>query len=363
MKCKFLRQSGYDIKVNEGNLQTFPKWAGATIENNDENVLIFFNNLMELSNSNLLKELKIKFDIGSLKRLILFSEDMDFIQNQSTIDTIVKNLNDIFQNHIDKIKITLLSKSWNLNWGNIFTSNNLGCLSMVIDRNIQLGKNYNLLNLSREKHFITTQNAPRASRMYLYDFLIKNNLLDKFEYSFFVTQNKEYLMWQDVIGGTDNLQPLTGKYLKKNFDNENIVNPLEDLQLVNFTKELNTYFSVLMETSYCTSENYYGISEKSFKGFSIKKPFLLFASAGAYKGLTELGFKMYDNIFDLSYMHKTSHYERLEGFTNEIKRICELPINEIQKLYIDNLETIEYNYNNLTNLIEKEKSDFLNLFW
>ena len=57
---------------------------------------------------------------------------------------------------------------------------------------------------------------------------------------------------------------------------------------------------------------------------------------------------MYDNIFDLSYMHKTSHYERLEGFTNEIKRICELPINEIQKLYIDNLETIEYNYNNLT---------------
>jgi hypothetical protein len=91
---------------------------------------------------------------------------------------------------------------------------------MVIDRNIQLGKNYNLLNLSREKHFITTQNAPRASRIYLYDFLIKNNLLDKFEYSFFVTQNKEYLMWQDVIGGTDNLQPLTGKYLKKNFDNE-----------------------------------------------------------------------------------------------------------------------------------------------
>ena len=45
---------------------------------------------MELSNSNLLKELKIKFDIGSLKKLILFSEDMDFIQNQSTIDTIVK---------------------------------------------------------------------------------------------------------------------------------------------------------------------------------------------------------------------------------------------------------------------------------
>ena len=147
MKCKFLRQSGYDIKVNEGNLQTFPKWAGATIENNDENVLIFFNNLMELSNSNLLKELKIKFDKGGLKRLILFSEDMDFIQNQSTIDTIVKNLNDIFQNHIDKIKITLLSKSWNLNWGNIFTSNNLGCLSMVIDRNIQLGKNYNLLKI------------------------------------------------------------------------------------------------------------------------------------------------------------------------------------------------------------------------
>ena len=100
-----------------------------------------------ISTTDLIKELKIKFDIGSLKKLILFSEDMDFIQNQSTIDTIVKNLNDIFQNHIDKIKITLLSKSWNLNWGNIFTSNNLGCLSMVIDRNIQLGKNYNLLNI------------------------------------------------------------------------------------------------------------------------------------------------------------------------------------------------------------------------
>ena len=232
---------------------------------------------------------------------------------------------------------------------------------MVIDRNIQYTKNLDLLKLDRQKHFITTNNEPRPIRIYLYDYMIKNNLLDKFEYSFFAAQPKEYITWEDRVGGEDGFEKIDGKFPKKVFDNEIINDKNYDVQLVNMKYELNSYFSLLMETNYMNGGTYYGFSEKSFKGFATKKPFMLWASPAAPKGLKEMGFKLYDNIFDVELMSDGSHDMRIKRFFEDLKRICALPINQIKNMYIDNLEVIQHNYINLIKLIEKEKIDLINL--
>ena len=342
--------------------QNFEEWVGLDYVNIPKDVcLIYYNNLRNLSESQLLKRYSEKIKSGEYKKVILFAVDMDWVAKQEDVDIIANNLNDIFGENIDKIVLTLCSRSWIRDWKNIKTIENFGCLSMVIDRNIQLTKNFDLLNLDREKHFITTNNEPRPIRIYLYDYLIKNNLLDKFEYSFFAAQPNDYITWEDRVGGEDGFEKITGKFPKKIFDNEIIKDKNCDVQLVNMKYELNSYFSLLMETNYMNGGTYYGFSEKSFKGFATKKPFMLWASPSAPKGLTEMGFKLYDKIFDIESMSDSSHNMRMDRFFDDLKRICELPINQIRNMYIDSIDTIEYNYNNLNRLIQKEKQDLINL--
>jgi len=350
----------YEDMLN--HFQHFEKWIGLNNVDVPEDVcLIYYNNLRNLSESELLKRHSFKLKNGEFKKVILFAVDMDWVAKQEDVDIITNNLNDVFGENIDKVVLTLCSRSWIRDWKNIKTIENFGCLSMVIDRNIQFGKNFNLLNTDREKHFITTNNEPRPMRIYLYDYLIKNNLLDKFEYSFFAAQPKDYITWEDRVGGEDGFEKIDGFFPKKTFDNEIINDKNYDVQVVNMKYELNSYFSLLMETNYMNGGTYYGFSEKSFKGFAIKKPFMLWASPSAPKGLTEMGFKLYDKIFNVECWNDTSNTMRMDRFFDDLKRVCGLPINQIKNMYIDSIDTIEHNYNNLNRLIEKEKQDLINL--
>jgi hypothetical protein len=358
MSLKSIQQ----IDSNHLPFSDFEKWTGINEYQIPNDILIVYvSNLRDVSESALLKRSALTLKNGENKKVILFCVDMDWADKQQDVDIIANNLNDIFGENIDKVVLTLCSRSWNKDWKNIKTIQNFGCLSMVIDRNIQYCKDFDLLNTERKKHFITTNNEPRPIRIYLYDFLIKNNLLDKFEYSFFAAQNKDYITWEDKIGGNDGLDKIEGIFPKKLFDNETINDKNYDVQVVNIKHELNSYFSILMETNYMNGGTYYGFSEKSFKGFATKKPFMLWASPAAPKGLEEMGFKLYDKIFDTNNWSDSSHDLRRERFFDDIKRISDLPINQIKNMYIDNLETIEHNYNNLVRLIEKEKEDFINL--
>lgn len=350
----------YENMLNQ--FQNFEEWIGLNNMSISNNVcIIYYNNLRNLSESQLLKRCSEKIKLGEYRKVVLFAVDMDWVDKQDDVDIITNNLNDVFGENIDKIVLTLCSRSWTRDWKNIKTIENFGCLSMVIDRNIQFGKDCDLLNTKREKHFITTNNEPRPIRIYLYDYLIKNNLLDKFEYSFFAAQPKDYITWEDRVGGSDGLEEIDGMFPKKKFDNEIINDKNYDVQVVNMKHELNSYFSLLMETNYMNGGMYYGFSEKSFKGFATKKPFMLWASPAAPKGLTEMGFKLYDKIFDVESWSDGSHDIRRERFFDDVKRICQLPINQIQNMYIDSIDTIEYNYNILNRLIQKEKEDLINL--
>lgn len=331
-----------------------------------ENVFIFFTNLHEISeNDTNILNIKNQINSGVTKRVIFYMLDMDWIVENDIQIQIKNKFEKIFKNHLDKITITFTNVNWKFDWGNIKCVYNLGAFPYVINRNIKAFTNYDL-KLNREKIFYTTQNRIRPARLFLYDYLIENDLLKHFEYSFFTLQEKELgkniFTWDDIIGSDEGLRSENKVYEIKKFENETIECGHKDVQLINFEKSLNTYFDVIFETSYNNSK-VFPFSEKTFKPILSKKPFILFAGQDCYNALIQMGFKPYKELIDYETYSKIDNTKmRLEFVCDSIKKVCELGIENAKRYFIEQEETIEYNYNKLIELLDKNDKTFINLF-
>jgi hypothetical protein len=303
---------------------------------------------------------------GITKKVILFCEDMDWYSDNDAVPEIIKTFNELFGNDIDKLYITLTNRNWKFNWGNLNVQYNLGCFPFVFELNYEQSYRYDLTKLDRPNHFFSNQNEPRGARMYFYKFLIDNNLLDKFEYSFFFKHSdKQFLNWSNIEGGRDTLDNIDNfEFPVKIFDNETQDDFYKKLKIINFEKSLNGYIDVNMETA-LFNRDFFGFSEKTFKSIITKKPFIIFGSHFTYKGLHEMGFKTFPTLFNESKLDngfkEWEFKERLQFFLDEVKRIADMDINLIKQYYIDNLEVCEFNYAHLLRLIDKDYNTFKNL--
>lgn len=330
-----------------------------------ENVCIFYSNFEAINNDINLINIVNKVKLGETKKVIFFQLDMNWSTGDDAVEKIENILTNYFGEHINKVILTITGLSSKHKWNKIKPIYNLGFFTYVLNKNINEGKKYDLQITNRKKWFYTTQNRIRPVRLHLYDYLIENNLLEQFEYSFFSiieNTNKEYVNWNDIIGSDEGLKTDRDFYLVKKFDNENLQDGHKDTQLVNFEKSLNTYIDLIFETSY----NIYDVfpfSEKSFKGILSKKPFILFGGPDIYKGMEQLGFKNYDELIDTNeYSKYFNTKDRLKIVLESIKKICKLDIAEVEKYYIEQKEKIEHNYNRLIELINDNDKQFLNLF-
>lgn len=301
---------------------------------------------------------------GSTKRIVFYCEDQDWFTQKNKTNEIVKILNEIVGDEIDKIYITLANVNWDFDWGNLNVNYNLGCLPYVLNKNIIRSNDYDLCTLDREKKFFTMNNETRGARIYFYKFLLENNLLDNFECSFFYKHyNKKFIEWND-IETDDALPKIDGKFSVKVFDNEtNHTDYYRNIKHINFDKALNGYIDVIFETS-MFERDLFNFTEKSFKSIICKKPTITFGSVTQYEGMKKLGFIPYEGLIDYNKLNsfmEWEHKERLEWFLKEIGRLCNWDIEKIKRYYISNIENTEYNYNHLINLIEKQNKEFLNL--
>lgn len=86
-------------------------------------------------------------------------------------------------------------------------------------------------------------------------------------------------------------------------------------------------------------------SEKTWRPFLHRKPYLGLCPPGHYKSLEDRGFKLYRSIFnydfDLDYDQKT----RTDIYIEEIKRINNYSLPELKQLIQSVEEEINYNYN------------------
>ena len=385
--------------INQGHMKQFifsiQKYADWEFVNDDEVYCLFYTESISSVIPHFTRlpkaaEILNKIKEGKIKKFIFYGEDMDFLTVAGPVPNLVKELNDFFGEHIDKVWITIASKNWSHDWGNINVIYNLGCLPYFIENNIEKIEQQNIVidSSKAQKHFYTTNNQPREARMHLYKHLIDNNYLDKCEASFFFRhhqeQHKKYILYSERERDGDKvLLPIINddyKFPTRIFDNEIEGSYFYNCKWVNFEKNNNALIDLVVETL-SDGVDFCSLSEKSFRPIVCKKPFLIFGSAGLYKGLEEFGFKLFPQLYDSSILDDISEYNdlmwemrhednakqafykiRYKKFLDIVDNIFNMDIDNLRNLVNETYFNCEYNYAVLINLIKKEKQNTIRLF-
>ncbi len=132
----------------------------------------------------------------------------------------------------------------------------------------------------------------------------------------------------------------------------------------------DTYFDIITETLYgeghgtsaldaVLAENTWWkeifLSEKTFRSFYYKRPFMLFSSVHSLQVLKDLGFKTFDCIFDESYDSIEPWEDRLDSIIKQVDRFCKTTsLDQLhQKIQSPEVQSIlDHNYKHFLKLAD-----------
>lgn len=100
------------------------------------------------------------------------------------------------------------------------------------------------------------------------------------------------------------------------------------------------------------------ISEKSFKGITAKRPFIILGAPGTLSLLKLYGFKTFSDWWDESYDSEDSIDLRLTKVYNIVKEVCELSVDSLQLLCKEMSQTLEYNFNHYDTFRQQQLQQF-----
>ena len=104
----------------------------------------------------------------------------------------------------------------------------------------------------------------------------------------------------------------------------------------------------LVTEAYCISAGTV-LTEKAYKPMLYKKPFIILGPRYIHQALKNMGFKLYDELFDYSFDDKP-YKERLDSVITQIKGILKIPTSELIDRCKSLSEKREYNYKALDKL-------------
>lgn len=224
------------------------------------------------------------------------------------------------------------------------------------------------------KKFINFNRRWRLHRPVLVSLLYANDLLDKGYVS--MASSDDNRSWQTVWSSMLSCHANTPEIVNLLKNNEQHILNMPNLYID--TNDLvtnraildsstdylyeNTYFSVVSETNYYTSNmfedgspsvSYHGfgrhLTEKIFKTIANKHPALLVSPPHSLIKLRELGYKTFSPWIDESYDLELNDSRRMLKIIAEIKRLCDLTPVELSE-FLTNVKSIcEYNQKVLLN--------------
>lgn len=119
-------------------------------------------------------------------------------------------------------------------------------------------------------------------------------------------------------------------------------------------------FNIVLETEYYYVDHMI-ITEKIYRCFKYKKPFIVFSQHNIIKHLNDIGFKTFTPVFNESYDNYSDPCERFYKFFKEIYRLGSKSFSNLRE-EIDSLENIlEHNKNFLIKSEEKTKNEILRI--
>lgn len=178
--------------------------------------------------------------------------------------------------------------------------------------------------------FICLNNRSHLHRCYIVEELSKQNLFDKGIVTFhdFLNENKDFPFIHF---------DRTPIRLKDNFE--------QNLDSFNIPKEFhNSFLHIVTEANHLSCF----MTEKLVKVLLLKKPFLVLGCPFYYKKLKQLGFELYDEVFNYEFDDELN----LEIRTNKLVNNINIVLNQdVNFLYQKLLPKINYNYNRTLEII------------
>ena len=177
------------------------------------------------------------------------------------------------------------------------------------------------------------------------DLLVKNNLFSS-------GRNAWNNLSKDVLG-TDIISHF--EYETK-YWNESLINLDEyNSKNKNYKEEHsdtmlnpNTLFSLVGETSMDVPY----VTEKTYRCFFFKQPFIAYGAKGQNKEIIKYGFKIFDNIIDYSFDDESNYMKRFQGLIEQLKKLNNLDYNE---LYEKMNSVLEHNQKRVYELLTKDE--------
>jgi hypothetical protein len=189
-------------------------------------------------------------------------------------------------------------------------------------------------DITQFKHsFISLNNRRHIHRCIFIDELAKNNLLDKgiVTWTNFLNENPDYKF--NYFHGNQILL------------DDDFINKLDS-----FLLPIEWHQSLFHVVTEATHEAAFP-SEKTTIPILMKKPFIVFSCVDFHKMLSDLGFKLYDEIIDYSFDSEPDIKIRAEKFMKNVVSITKL---DIQTTYNLLKPKLLYNYNRAIEIIKSK---------
>ena len=328
-------------------------------------------------------------------------EHWNHIKNNPTVKLLI-NFSDDYFNAIDikRLSKTILDK--NINPTQVYM--------LVMDRNFKnfalelfesLGVtginvyHYNVLLKKLDINYTNTQSTNykfsvlsrnyHPWRLSLYLYLLKNDLIKDFIYSFhnylpYIEQKEISIdeIKEDAIKlgyESTSKQDSWIEGLPYDLGNRNSkwINEINDaISNSNFHLLIESHFDPFLTPNFDYARNDYNIenfspafpTEKTWRVMLCKKPFIAASTPYFLKGLKQMGFKTFSPFIDESYDNIENNEDRKNSFLNEIKRIINLPEDERNYIITQCKDICEHNYQLLkthhSEIVFINNFDFLN---
>ena len=194
------------------------------------------------------------------------------------------------------------------------------------------------------KHFICMNASNSFQRLTLLDILHETKVIDKC-----------YWSWLRRNASEDNDDVLAG-FSEGFFDfrqTKELDMQLDQLEFEDNQDTVNDFYYLtdsLIDIGVETDARYQFITEKTWKPLLYGKVSLFLQGKDYHsKLLASLGFELYDEIFDYSFDKIEDEYWRIREYCKELKRVSEIPIEELQKKIVSIEDKIARNRNHAWN--------------
>lgn len=202
------------------------------------------------------------------------------------------------------------------------------------------------------KKFLVPIRQAKPFRLLFYIWMKDNNVLENSYYSW-STENLYNVIYKEVLNSTPLNRELSdedNQFLKLPvFLDDSDKNQLIKTQWNMPDKVAESFMQIVLETTFTESLEKDNptifLTEKTYKPIFYKQPFIIVSEPYSLKYLRSLGYKTFGSFIDESYDEITDPHLRMKHITNEILKINNMSLVQLEDIRAQIQDIVEHNYN------------------